>query len=498
MSILRLVCIYKTQLLVGKAVMGWMVMSGLCLLASLAPVQAQTASQQLATDSLSLQAPERRVIIDKIFLVGNKKTKDKIILRELSIAQGESYNYSDLEAILETDRNKIYNTRLFNTVEVGILDLDFDLVDIVIDVNERWYLFPIPVIDLIDRNFNDWWVNYNHDFSRIIYGLSLYHFNMRGMNERMTVTAQFGFSRRFEIDYSMPYIDKSQRNGLDFSARYIEYTNLHYNNIDNKRVFFESDKLLKTNVTVGTTYTRRKSFFTRHNIDFRYSTSNVADTILALNPNYLGIPGNDQKFFTLGYSFNHDKRDIAAYPLHGYMVKASILKKGLGIFNDVDILSISAQYARYMDLGKGFYLSNFTAGYLSTPNNQPYSEVQGLGFSNSTIRGYELYVIHGQNTFINKTTFKKQLFAGNTNWKKFPIKQFQYFPYALYIKTYFDFGYSKNTQNYEGNAPLADHVLYGTGIGLDFVTMYDIVIRLEYSFNSIGEDALFFHIVSEF
>lgn len=454
------------------------------------------------TDSLStadsIRNLNRRVRIDKIFIVGNKKTRDKIILRELSILQGEEYAYNDLNVILDSDRLKIYNTRLFNTVEIGILDLSYDLVDIVIDVEERWYLFPIPLIDLIDRNFNDWWVNYDHDFRRIIYGLSLYHFNMRGMNERMTATVQFGFSRRFELKYEMPYIDKTQRNGLDFFARYIEYKNLHYNNVENKRIFLESNRLLKTNVYLGASYTRRNSFYTRHSVDLRFSSSNVADTILTLNPNYLGIEGNEQQYFTLRYNFNHDKRDVAAYPLNGYWVRTSFEKKGIGIFDDVDVLSVEAEFARYFHLGKGFYLSNFTGGYLSTPNNQPYSVVEGLGFSNSTIRGYELYVIHGQNTFINKTTFKKQIIAGNKRFEKFPLEQFRYFPYALYLKTYFDFGYARNTQNYEGNAFLADRVLYGTGIGLDFVTLYDVVIRLEYSFNSIGENALFFHIVSEF
>ena len=68
------------------------------------------------TDSLStadsIRNLNRRVRIDKIFIVGNKKTRDKIILRELSILQGEEYAYNDLNVILDSDRLKIYNTRL--------------------------------------------------------------------------------------------------------------------------------------------------------------------------------------------------------------------------------------------------------------------------------------------------------------------------------------------------------------------------------------------------
>lgn len=460
--------------------------------------QGASSPQPLTKSDTLSTANQRLVYIDNIFITGNKKTKDKIILRELSFERGKQYPLSTIEEVLEADRNKIYNTKLFNTVEVGILEVDFSKVDIVIKVTERWYLFPIPLIDIIDRNFNDWWVNQNHDFSRIIYGLSLYHFNMRGMNERMTLTAQFGYSRRYEFDYEFPYIDRSQQNGLRFFAKYIEYNNLHYDNLDNKRVFLDSEDLLKTNVFTGVDYTRRNTFYARHFIEARYSNSYIADTIIALNPNYLGISGNRQEFFSLKYRFSLDKRDIVAYPLEGYKVEASVEKLGLGIFDDVDITRFRARYSKYIKWPKGFYFSNYTGIYVSTPNEQPYSVVKGLGFANDVVRGYELYVIHGQHYFVNKTTIKKVLISGVKKLKNFPLTQFQHFPYAFYLKTYFDMGYASNTQNYEGNSFLSDQLLYGGGVGLDIVTMYDVVVRLEYSWNSIGENAFFFHIESEF
>lgn len=440
----------------------------------------------------------RQVLIDNIFITGNRKTKDKIILRELSVEKGKVYPFSGLQELMDADRNKIYNTKLFNTVEVNVLELDYEKVDIVVQVEERWYLFPIPLIDIIDRNFNDWWQNHNGDLSRIIYGLSLYHFNMRGMNERMTLTAQFGFSRRYEFQYEFPYIDRSQQNGLSFFAKYIEYNNLHYDNIDNKRIFFDSEELLKTNVFTGVTYVRRNSFYTRHYLDFKYSDSQVADTIIALNPNYLGIPGNRQQFFMLQYKFNYDKRDIVAYPLEGFKIGASVEKIGLGIFNDVNLLNARVSYAQFWKLPSRFYLSNYTSAYVSTPGNQPYSNMNGLGFKNDVVRGFELYVIHGQHYLVNKTSLKYDILSGSTRLKNFPLEQFRHFPYAFYLKSYFDIGYSSNTLNYEGNQYLADQLLYGGGLGLDIVTMYDVVVRFEYSFNSIGENGLFFAIQSAF
>lgn len=446
----------------------------------------------------STTSDTRMVVIDNIFLTGNKKTKDKIILRELSIEQGKAYPYEALNEILKADRNKIYNTKLFNEVEVGLLELDFDKVDVVIRVTERWYLFPIPLLDIIDRNFNDWWVNYDHDFSRLIYGLSLYHFNMRGMNERMTVTAQFGFTKRFELEYSMPYIDRSQRHGLSFFAKYLEYNNLHYANLENNRVFVESEELLKTVVHTGVSYTLRNSFYTRHSFGLQYSYNKVADTVLLLNPNYLGTGTNEQRLFKVSYSFNLDKRDIAAYPLHGYELNVNVYQVGFGFESNVSKTGVDASFAKYFDLGKGFYFNNYTSVSATAPKNQPYTFLSGLGFSNNLVRGYELYVINAQHSFLNKNSFKKVIFKGSAKWNSMPLEQFQYIPYALYIKTYFDFGYASNVQNLEGNAYLADRWISGGGFGLDFVTMYDFVIRAEYSFNSIGESGFFLSLSSDF
>ena len=441
---------------------------------------------------------DRYVYIDNIFIVGNKKTKSRIIQRELSLEIGERYRYSDLPAIMESDRNKIYNTKLFNVVDVGMLDLDYNKVDIVVKVEERWYLFPIPHLDIVDRNFNDWVQNHGADLSRIIYGLDLYHFNMRGMNERMTVNAQFGYTKTFGFDYSIPYIDKNQRNGLSWLAKYSQNTNLHYDNIENKREFLDSETVLKEQYEANVSYLRRNSFYTRHQIDVGFKHINVADTIITLNPNYFATSGTRQRYFNVAYTFTHDKRDIAAYPLKGYRVRAQVFKKGIGIFDDADLLSFSLSYGRYDDLGKGFYLSNYTSGYVSTPSQQAYSLVEGLGFGNNNVRGYELYVIHGQHYAVNKTTIKKQLLKGVTKWKAMPLEQFQTFPYAFYLKAYFDMGYSKNTEMYEGNQPLADKLIFGTGVGLDIVTFYDFIIRLEYSMNRELEHGFFLHLASEF
>lgn len=116
-----------------------------------------------STKDKSIQAIDtvknKYVTVDNIFIIGNSRTKEPIILRELSVKKGQLLYYPDLLDHLKKDENKIFNTRLFNKVEVTTIDLTPEQVDIVIRVDERWYTFPIPVFKLIDRNFNDWWTN---------------------------------------------------------------------------------------------------------------------------------------------------------------------------------------------------------------------------------------------------------------------------------------------------------------------------------------------------
>jgi len=60
----------------------------------------------------------RFIYINRIFIIGNRITRNRIVLRELTLRQGDVIYSLDLPGILETDKKKLINTRLFNTVEI--------------------------------------------------------------------------------------------------------------------------------------------------------------------------------------------------------------------------------------------------------------------------------------------------------------------------------------------------------------------------------------------
>lgn len=437
--------------------------------------------------------------IDHIFVIGNRVTKEKIIRRELDFEEGHTYEAGDFESIVKRNEEKLVNTSLFISVNISKIDLPDNMADIIIRVVERWYLFPIPIFELADRNFNDWWVNHDHDFHRLEWGLRLIKYNVRGMDETLKLIGQFGYTKRFYISYDFPYINKGQKSGLSLFFDYALNKNISYQTVNNKLVFFNYDHWLREYYTGGLAFTIRKSFYTFHSFGLSYIYNKVNDTIPELNDNYFKNGDHNQRYFRMYYIFLRDKRDITAYPLHGSYFRGEIDKYGIGLYNDVNFVQLSALYYHYFELPWKLFISDGVGGRITFPGNQPYNMYNSLGYGSFALRGYELYVVEGQHIFQNKFTLKKQLYKFETDYHDyFSPRQIQHFHLSVFLKTYFDCGYVKNYADYMNNNYLADQILYGYGIGLDVFTVYDILLSWEYSFNKSGEKGFVFGVKKNF
>ncbi|NJK84216.1 MAG: hypothetical protein HC912_10895 [Saprospiraceae bacterium] len=81
--------------------------------------------------------------ISRIHFIGNRKTKALILHRELDIQEGTWLAQSQMKEILLRERNKIFNTDLFVTVDVRSRPDSSQAAAIEIEflLKERWYLF---------------------------------------------------------------------------------------------------------------------------------------------------------------------------------------------------------------------------------------------------------------------------------------------------------------------------------------------------------------------
>ena len=448
---------------------------------------------QISRDRISeLQDSTGFTKIRNIAISGNDKTKEYIITRELRFNEGDVIPNYQLEDELQRSRNNVYNTNLFTTVEFETQIIDSALMDLHIRLEERWYVWPSFVLRPIDRNPVDWWVNRGKDLSRVRLGPKLDIYNVRGRKESLRLVALFGFDRTLITQYSIPYIDKNQKHGLTFGASSVTNKKMRYETVDHVSNFIEDssefvDQVNREAWSGYIVYTYRPSFYDYHYLTVQGYDLQISDDIAQLNPNYLGNGNTRQTALGLAYSYISDKRDNRNYPLTGSYKFGSVEKLGLGFFNDVNLWRLNIQFQKFTDLGKKWYLSTSIGGQIST-QDVAYFNYTEFGDDNYYVRGFEQFIVEGPHNILTKNSIKREIVQTKFNLGRFmPLKKFRKIPFAIYAKAFADGGYVVNYDNYEINSRLTDKPLYSLGVGLDIVMLYDITLRLEYSYNSEGQ-----------
>ena len=166
---------------------------------------------------------------------GNKKTKEWLIIRESGFKPGSLVLKDELDATIETIRRNISNLQLFLHVTVNPVVLPEGDVLILVQVVERWYLFPVPYVRLAEPNFNTWLRNFKE--SRTNYGIRLKQYNFRGRDERLEWTFQAGYARELGLKYSNPYLSPNKNWGIQLVAQYNGYSEVNTGRVNNERVF---------------------------------------------------------------------------------------------------------------------------------------------------------------------------------------------------------------------------------------------------------------------
>lgn len=362
----------------------------------------------------------RILFLENIQIKGNRKTKKRIITREIDLQTNVSYTFKELKELIKLDENKIFNTGLFNSVkaEIEFANNSENSVNVVFFVEERWYIWPSIIFKLADRNFSDWLFNQDAATDRFEYGFKFDQFNVRGLNEKLSAMAQFGFKRRFYFGYNIPYLNKDQTFGMGMNFSFSELDQIDYSNVNDKRLFIDADsifgddsdrQIISNTLTSSLFFNYRESYYNTHSIRLTYSRTTILEEVLQFNENYLGRDGElEQDYFGLTYIFRRDFRDRNNYPLKGFLIDARLSKIGLGIFNDINQGNAQGHVSYYKPLKYNFNIASSFTGYTSYPRFQPYNNLQGLGFANNLLKGYELYVIQGQHYVMNKTELKKK------------------------------------------------------------------------------------------
>lgn len=453
-----------------------------------------TALCQLALGNVEVFCQEvpDTIYLNSISISGAKKTKPGIIYREITILSGRYYPKVYLEAELQRSRQNLMNTSLFNFVDVNPL-YSGDTLNVELKVTERWYIWPSPLFEYVDPNFNTWLQT--RDLSRTSYGFLVTQYNFRGRNETLRLRAKFGYNEQYSLSYEVPYINKARKLGLGIYFSYYQNYQVNTGTADNKRLFFtKPGGVAREEFSVGTRFQYRKATYGRHYFSLKFNQVDVSDSIALLFPDYLSQGLSERKFLEIGYQFTHDKRDYSTYPLVGTYYTFSIYKPDINLDNGepTQVIQSFAQLKKYHNLRKNLYFAYSVTGKHTLYKSLPYYFQRGLGYSDF-VRGYEYYVVDAQHYAIVKTSLKLRLLAP----REFKIgflgkEKFNRLFLAGYLNVNADAGYAVD-KLYSNVNPLANTLLLGGGIGLDLISYYDIVVRCEYSFNRLGQSGFFLH-----
>lgn len=459
-----------------------------------------------AQDSVSANV-DSVFVIRGIYLSGNNITKPHIILRELTFKAGDTVRYSDMADHSVKSRQNLLNTSLFNFVTIiyapvaDSLSEQFPSLYVNIDVKERWYTWPAPVFDVAEQNINTWWRN-GHNLKRATYGFLLTRYNFRGRRETVALICRFGYARQFGGQYSIPYINRKQTLGVTFTGLYTQFHEVFYRTANNQLLYYkDKDRFVRKEISGSMKMVWRKEIYQRHSLELKFSDLTVNDSVTDLAPDYFVNTEERMRYFTLSYQYVLDHRDARYFPLHGYLADFEITRHGLGLLpaEDINVTFVAASVRKWFEVSERIFAGAMVRGRWLPKPDPPYYHQRAFGFS-AYVRGFEYYVIDGQSYVVTKSALRYQLLKPHVfKLKWLPMEKFNTFHLAIYGGIFCDGGYVEDrTSSVTDYNTLGNEWLTGYGFGLDLVTYYDLVFRVEYTFNNLGEDGLFLHFGAPF
>lgn len=448
-----------------------------------------TRQHPVSKDTYTVPANERPFVVRHIVIEGNKKTRENIILRELFFKTGDHLLLQDLVRRFEISRQQLMNTTLFHEAIVALKSFEGYDVDIIVQVRERWYIFPVPYFKPADRNLNQWLVEQNASLKRVNYGMKLLYNNTTGRNDKLRLWWILGYTRQLAFSYERPFIDKKMKWGLNVSLAVGKNREVNYNTVDDKQVFLKEDRYLRNFITASAEAVYRKAIRTRHRFGIGYGREEIADTVAVLNPHFFPAARTRITYPEIYYGLSYYDLDYIPYPTKGYALEVMLNKKGIS--KAMNLWQLSAKASANWPTGKRSFFSLNGYGIIKLPFNQPYYNRKLLGYSDIFMQGYEYYVIDGMAGGYLKAAFTRKILKTSVRIPGTRKIAPRLIPFNIYGRVYGNAGYIYN--KYPGENFLSNRILVSSGFGIDITTIYDFTLKLEWSFNQLGQNGLFLH-----
>lgn len=417
--------------------------------------------------SISLFAHDfNNKIITAILIFGNDDTHEDVIKRELLLKPGDVFN----DSLRVLSEKRVRNLFLFNHVEI-IPVPDNQNVSLLVNVTERFYLYPFPEFKIEDR-----------DWDKLTYGFGLAHLNFRGRNEKLIGKVVFGYRPGFQLEYFNPWIGHKNRYTSDIIIS--KFSTRH------KTLALDEEHVTASWV-VGRYWSRYFSTTAGINFDDVQVPEKWKSAMLSLK--------KQETIVGLNFSLSYDDRDLIAYPSIGWYTRFTYFKNGF-FEPKIDYSRFIFDLRRYHTFGKitlaGRIYSSLTKG------NLPLYRQSYFGFR-ERIRGH-FSEVRGpaRHSFLTNIEIRFPILPINLfNLPSafMPPSSTQNLEFGINGALFYDSGvvWSDKNQLAQGikKTPFnINNFLTGFGFGLHFRLPYVEVARLEMGFDKNLDPEIIFEI----
>lgn len=437
------------------------------------------------------ESAQAQFTIKSIDIEGNTKTKSYILLRELPFHVGDKLSKDSLEVLNTLAEQQLYNTSLFLSTKVTTQFLQGNengQVQIQILVKERWYTIPKPFFKWVDRNFSQWWNEQHHSLDHVNYGVSLFQSNLTGNNDKLVVGVIGGYTKQNILRYQLPFFDKKLKYGFGLGWQDYTQKEMNYTTQNDKQVFFKTVDVIRSGYRANTSVTYRPNLFERHALQIGWGKEQLSDSGFMKQPLFLPNYTKAFSYMDLSVAFTKVQFDYNAYPTKGNSSEFIAYQRfsPSSNFTSIQFRKIKA----HSFSSKNFMLFESNSMLKFLPNYN-YLDARLVGYGNMQFNGLEYYIIDGNAATIFKTSFQHaigQITIKNPLTQKFlPEAKFQF-----WVRAFSNLGYVYSDHVLNTNK-LSNTLIRTAGIGLDVISIYDFVLKIDYSVNQLGDKGLYLH-----
>ncbi len=334
------------------------------------PRETEDENQELDIHFIVSEGKQAR--INEIKIVGNSKTREKVIRRELRILPGDFFNRS----LLERSQREVWMLNYFANVEPKVTPIDEDKVDLEFKVEEK---------STDTANMSAGWSEYD----RFVGSVGLSMANLMGTGQRASIDWNFGrYYRSLNLGYAQPWVmDTPTTAGFNV-----------YNTMRSAVWYGFRQESQGFTLSLGRRLSWPDNFFSTslmYSLD-QTSLSDFNETYKQYNPNGIVTASWPRTSSAITQVFSRNSLDRPEFPTAGSDVTFTNELSGTFLGGTVDYHKHTMRFDWFMPSVWNLVLySSFQGGYMEGIGKNPfipyyeYFFMGGSGMSRSIpLRGY--------------------------------------------------------------------------------------------------------------